>query len=167
LQHATYVPSGLIIYLVVTGLLRQASKSNAKKDGNVLIFDGTPTIKATVILFTVGFALASLYVSLTPPVTIVGSVVFGLIAVAGAYCFPAPIFVGPEGVEQSRWWGGGTVSMSWDSLTRIEFHKGPGTTVLIDRAGHKIVHAGFYCGRAEFLDVCQRRAHIDMITSEF
>jgi hypothetical protein len=166
MQHATYVPSGLIIYLVVTGLIRQASKSNAKKDGNVLIFDATPVIKATVTLFIVGFALASLYVSLAPPATIVGAVVFGLIAVAGAYGFPAPIFVGPMGVQQSRWWGG-TVSISWDSLTRIEFHKGPVTTVLIDRAGHKIVHAGFHRGRAEFLDVCQRRAHIDVITSEF
>jgi hypothetical protein len=45
------------------------------------------------------------------------------------------------------------------SLGQADSHRvpqGPRTTVLIDRAGLKIVNAGLYSGRAEFLDVCQR-----------
>lgn len=166
MQSASYVPSGLIVYLAITWLLRNAKESKAKSKDDTKIFEGTTAVRAILLMCILGFAVGSLYVSFTPPFSVAGATIFGLIAIAGTAAFPSPIFLGPAGIGQVYWWGG-KVFLRWDDIVRVEFHRGPSTTVVVNRQGNRIVHSGFHRGRAEFIDICQRRAGIPVVTSEF
>ena len=166
MQHGAYIPGSITVYLVITWLLRNAAASKAKHQGDTVVFGGTRLVNAISLASIVGFALASLYVAITPPRSLLGSLVFGGLAIGGAYAFPAPIHLSPTGLRQTSWWGR-TVSLPWQSIVKLEFHKGPSTTVVADEAGRKVVHSGFHCDGTEFLELCRKRINLPLVSSEF
>jgi hypothetical protein len=77
MRGAPYVPAGLIVYLVVTGL-------KARRVGRSLDFGPTAVVRWLLLALIVGFAGAAVYFSITPPPSLLGSVVSGFTARGGA-----------------------------------------------------------------------------------
>ena len=166
MQNPIYIPSGLTVYLVVTALLSNARRRKSRRKGNTNVFDGSAMLRALLVVFIIGFAAAALYVSVNPPRSVLGTTLFAFIALAGLFGFPSPIFLGPKSVEQHFWWGG-NITMNWNDVVHVEFHKGPTTTVIRDHKGRKIIHSGFHCDTQLFLDLCQKNAHTTAVISQF
>jgi len=146
--------------------MRSAGASKAKREGDTIIFGGNNIVNAVALVAIVGFSLASFYVAVTPPPYIFGSLLFGGLAMGGAYAFPAPIVVSPSGLRQTNWWGR-TIGMPWQDVTSLEFHRGPSATIVADQSGRKVVHSGFHRGRDQFLEICQSKTHLRLASSEF
>ncbi len=66
MKSVLYVPSGLVIYFVVTGLLYVTEREKATRSGDALIFGPMPIVAWLIVVLIVGFAGAACYVSLYP-----------------------------------------------------------------------------------------------------
>ena len=159
MSRSAYVPAALLVYLAVTSLLRASAASAARRRGGALIFGPMPVVRVLLLLIIVGFALASLYVVVVPPSSITGAIIFGAISLAGTLAFPAEIVASPNGLEQIKWWGS-RVSMLWSEVRQVDYHKGPATTIVTDRGGHHIVHAGFNRDGDGFRRYCKEHSHL-------
>lgn len=165
MRSALYIPSGLIVYLVVTGLLHSTAQSKATQQADALLFGPTTTVRWLLIALIVGFACGSIYVSVTPPRSVIGAVIFGLISVAGTLAFPANVLVTGTGVSEVKWWGVQKM-IPWKNVDRIEYHRGPATTVVLGRDGTRVVHSGWNRDTNGFLVSCEERTGISATTSE-
>lgn len=165
MRSAMYIPSGLIVYLVVTGLLYATAHAKATKSADMLVFGPTSTVRWLGTLSILGFACAAVYVSVTPPPSLAGAVIFGLISIAGTLAFPANVIVNRLEVTEVKWWGAKTV-IAWQDVSRIEYHKGPATTVVVSRAGAKVVHSGWNRDTSGFLESCKEKTGLSPTTSE-
>jgi hypothetical protein len=165
MNGALYIPSGLVVYLVVIGLLQATAHAKAIRNGDVLVFGPTLAVRVLLIALIIAFACATVYVSLTPPPSLSGAGIFGLITVVGTMAFPSDVLVSRTGVAQVRWWGAKT-AIPWKDVSRIEYHKGPATTVVVSRAGLKVVHSGWNRDTKGFLQSCEERSGLSATTSE-
>ena len=165
MKNNLYIPSGLIVYLIVTGLLNATAQSKATRQADALLFGPTETVRWLLIVLILGFACGSLYVSLTPPQSLLGAVIFGLISIAGTLAFPANIVVSGTGVAETKWWGT-QKAIPWNDVDRIEYHKGPATTVIRSKDGTRVVHSGWNRDTSGFLASCQERTGLSVKTSE-
>jgi len=118
-----------------------------------------------VIICTVGFTVGAVYVLVVPPSYPLGAIIFGLIALGGLVAYPIPIILTPEKIEQMNWWGGRT-SIRWHDVSKIEYHKGPATTLVVGPKNKKIVHAGFHIASEKFRSDCVAKTHLKIITKE-
>ena len=134
-----YTPSALIVYLAVNGLLLATASARAKREMGDLIFGPTGTIRLILILLILGFTCGAVHVSLTQPPTLIGAVIFGLIAAAGTFAFPSKIDAGHISVSEIKWWGS-KIEIRWNGVSRIEYHQGPSTTVVRSKDGGRVVH---------------------------
>ncbi len=166
MNRSNYIPAGLLTYTVVTGLIASARTTKAKLSGTTQIFDAKPSLKALGVLCIVGFSVASIYVLVTPPRSLFGSIVFALIAFSGFVAFPSSIFLTSDGVQQVKVWGKHIYFM-WRNVAKIEFHKGSDTTVLTSRNGQRVVHTGFHVASEQFREECVRRSNAPLISTEF
>lgn len=155
----SYIPSALIVYLTVSGLLHAAAHSKAKRTSNGLTFGPTLTIRLLLMGGIFGFACGAIYVALTPPQSLLGGLIFGLISVAGTIAFPADIALTQSSVESTRWWVSRTTIL-WTDVQRIEYHKGQSMTVIFSKHGPKTVHSGFNRDSKGFLANCENRTGI-------
>jgi hypothetical protein len=163
-RSGLFIPSGLIVYLIVTGLLYTTSHAKASRNGDVLVFAPTATVRLLVLTSILGFAGAAFYVSFTPPSSLLGAVVFGLISVSGTLAFPADILVTSKGVSAVKWWGAKT-EIPWNEVSRIEFHKGPATTVVLGKYGSRVVHSGWNRDGSGFRTSCEKNTGLSATTS--
>ena len=165
MSGAVYVPAGLVIYLVVDGLLRSTAHAKAVRNGDALMFGPTPAIRSLLIVLILGFACATVYVTVTPPASLVGATIFGLISLAGTLAFPSEVLSTKTEVRAIKWWGAQT-AIPWNEVSRIEYHKGPATTVVVSRAGTKVVHSGWNRDRSGFLASCEENTGLSPDISE-
>ena len=165
MSSGLYVPSGLIVYLVVTGLLHATAQANATRQADALLFGPTTTVRWLFIALILGFACGSLYVSLTPPRSLLGAAIFGLISMAGTLAFPANILVTGTGVAEIKWWGAQR-RIPWRDVDRIEYHRGPATTVVLSKSGTRVVHSGWNRNTKGFLTSCEERTGLSAKISE-
>ena len=165
MKSSLYIPSGLIVYLVVTGLRNTTAQTKARRQADALLFGPTDVVRRLLIVMILGFACGSIYVSLTPPQSLLGAIVFGSIAMAGTFAFPANIIVNSTEVVQARWWGAQR-AISWKEVNRIEYHKGPATTVVIAMDGRRIVHSGWNRDTEGFLAWCEEKTGIAVTMAE-
>jgi hypothetical protein len=166
MNGSNYIPVGLLTYTVVTGLMASARTAKAKLSGTTEVFDAKPSLKALLVLCIVGFSFGSIYVLMTPPRSLFGSIVFALIAFSGIIAFPAPIFLTSDGVQQVKFWGK-HIYFTWPNVTKVDFHKGPFTTVLISSSGQRVVHTGFHVASEHFREECVRRSQVPLVSTEF
>jgi len=159
-----YLPSALLIYLIVTGLLHLTAHAKAVKGSGTLSFGPTETVRVLIILIVLGFAGAAVYVSIVPPVSLLGAIVFGLISVTGTLAFPAEVLTGDTGVSEVKWWGTRT-DIPWNQIRQIEYHKGSATTVVLSKSGSKVIHSGWNRDTEQFLKVCERRTGLSVKTT--
>jgi hypothetical protein len=164
-KSGLYIPSGLIVYLVVTGLLYTTSHAKAIRSADALVFGPTATVRWLIVALILGFAGAAFYVSLTPPPSLLGAVVFGLISVSGTLAFPPDVLVTPTGVAEVKWWGAKT-AIPWKEVSCIEYHKGPATTVVLGKHGGRVVHSGWNRDTRGFLTSCEENTGLPATTSE-
>ena len=160
-----YVPSALIVYLVVTGLLHSTAHTRAGRDKEDLIFGPTSTLRIMLLVLIVGFTCGAIYVSVSEPPFLLGGVIFGFIAVAGTFAFPSKIVVSSRKLSEVKWWGIRT-EIQWKDVSRIEYHRGPSTTVVRSKSGEKVVHSGWNRDSNGFLTECERRSHVHAIESD-
>ena len=165
MKSALYIPSGLIVYLVITGLLHATAHAKATKDGDALVFGPTTTVRWLLVALILGFAGAAVYVSFTPPSSLLGTIIFGLISIAGTLAFPPDVLVTATGVASARWWGAKT-TISWKSVGRIEYHKGPATTVVVGQDGVRVAHSGWNRDTSGFLTICEEKTGLSPTISE-
>lgn len=99
-----YIPSALIVYLAVNGLLHATASARTKREMDDLIFGPTGTIRLILILLILGFTCGAVYVSLTQPPILIGAVIFGLIAAAGTFAFPSKIVSSHISVSEIKCW---------------------------------------------------------------
>lgn len=165
MKSGLYIPSGLIVYLIVTGLLRATAQAKATREADVLVFGPTTTVRYLLVALILGFAAATFYVSLTPPPSLLGASIFGLISISGTLAFPANVLVTATGVAEVKWWGAKN-SISWKDVSNIEYHKGPATTVVVSKAGAKVVHSGWNRDTSGFLESCEEKTGLSPTTSE-
>ncbi len=165
MKDSLYIPSALIVYLVVTGLLHTTAQAKATRQVDALLFGPTTTVRYLLIALILGFACGSLYVSFTPPQSLPGAIVFGLISVAGTLAFPANIVVTGLGVTEVKWWGA-QKTILWEDVDRMEYHSGPATTVVVSKTGTRIVHSGWNRDTSGFLESCERKTGLYPTTSE-
>lgn len=156
MKSPEYIPAALLVYLAISGLLRSAATAKAKGEGDKLAFGPTATFHLLGIVAIIGSAGASLYLALIHPPLLLGVAIFGFISLSGTWAFPPQILAGADGLQQIKLWGS-TVTMRWADIRRVEYHKGPATTVVADKNGRKIVHAGFNRDSSGFQDLCQQR----------
>jgi hypothetical protein len=166
MNHTAYIPSGLLIYTVVSGLLTSARSSKAKLSGATEVFDASPLLKAFMIFVTVGFAGGSFFMLFIPPPSRLGSGLFAFFSLCGVIGFPNPIILTPEKIEEVKWWGRLT-SIKWADVAKVEFHKGPTTTVVIAKDGRRIAHSGFHAATEQFRENCARLSHHSILIKEF
>jgi hypothetical protein len=153
------------VYLVISGLLRATAHAKAKKNADALVFGPTATVRWLLVAIIGGFACATVYVSVIPPSSPIGTVIFGLIAIAGTLAFPSEVFVSTTGVAQVGWWGRKT-SIPWKDVSRIEHHRGPATTIVVSRTGMKVVHSGWNRDKTAFLQSCEEKTGLSATFSE-
>ena len=165
MNKGLYVSSGLIVYLVVTGLLHATAQAKATRQADALLFGPTTTARWLLILLILGFACGSLYVSLTPPQSLLGAIIFGLISISGTLAFPANILVTGAGVAEIKWWGT-QKAIPWRDVDRIEYHRGPATTVVLSKNGIRVVHSGWNRDTNGFLTSCEEKTGLPVKTSE-
>jgi len=165
MRNALYVPSGLIVYLVITGLLHATAHAKATKNDDELVFGPTPMVRSLLVVLILGFAAAAIYVSLTTPSSLLGTIIFGSISIAGTLAFPPNILVTASGVASVKWWGKKTV-VFWRSVSRIEYHKGPAATVVVGQHGARVVHSGWNRDTSGFLLACEEKTGLSPTISE-
>jgi hypothetical protein len=165
-EHIGYIPGGLLVYLFVSSMLYRAKSSKVKRSGAVIIFDATPLTKAVLMVGTLGFSIGSIYLLLTAPSETLGVCIFSGFAVIGTVSFPSTISITKEGVQEHKWWGKSTL-LSWGDIQRIEYHKGPSTTVLFGPGGKKIAHSGFHRDPETFQRECLDHTHLKLVKSSF
>jgi hypothetical protein len=165
MKNALYVSSGLIVYLVVTGLLQATAHAKATKVADALLFGPTATVRWSLVALTLGFACATVYVSVTPPPSLAGALIFGGISIAGTLAFPSNVVVNKMGVAEVKWWGAKT-AIAWLEVNRIEYHKGPATVVVVSNSGAKVIHSGWNRDTRGFLESCEEKAGLSPTTSE-
>ena len=165
MKSGLYVPSGLIVYLVVTWLLQATAHAKAVKSADALVFGPTAVVRWLLVALILGFAGATIYVSVTPPPSLAGAIIFGLISIAGTLAFPSDVLVSRTGVAEVKWWGGRT-AISWKDVTKIVYHKGPATTVVVSKEGSKVVHSGWNRDTNGFLESCEEKTGLSPTTSE-
>lgn len=126
-----------------------------------------PTLPVRTILFIAvsGFTCGAIYAAMIHPPLLIGVTIFGFIAVATTFAFPSNILVSRNSVSEIKWWGTKT-EIQWKDVSRIEFHKGPSTTVIRGRGGGKVVHSGWNRDTRGFLKACEERAGIRAEISE-
>jgi hypothetical protein len=164
--HSAYIPSGLLVYLFVTSLLNKAKSSRVRKLGPVMIFDATLFTRALLTVGTLGFSIGFIYLLFVSPNEVAAICVFLGLAVIGSVAFPSTISITKEGVQEHRWWGRST-SLNWRDIQRIEYHKGPSTTILLGLGGKKIAHSGFHRDPETFQRECLEHTHLKLVTSSF
>ena len=147
-----YISSALIVYLVVTGLLHATAHAKARQEPDSLIYGPTALVKAVSVIVILGFTFGAVYVSVSQPPLPIGTAIFGFIAVAGTFAFPSKIVVSRSSVSEIKWWGTRT-DIRWPDVSRIEYHRGPSTTVLRGKDGSKVVHSGWNRDGAGFGDL--------------
>jgi hypothetical protein len=152
-----YISSALIVYLVVTGLLHATAHARAKEESDdSLIYGPTALVRAILIILILGFTFGAVYVSVSRPPLLVGTAIFGFIAVAATFAFPSKIIVRRRSISEIKWWGT-TIDIPWADVSRIEYHRGPSTTVLRGKHGGKVVHSGWNRDSVGFLKICEQR----------
>lgn len=161
--HAGYIPSGLIVYLFVSSMLAKARSSKVKRSGAVMIFDATLPTKVLSILCTTGFSIGSIYLLETTPAAALGVWVFAVLAVIGTVAFPSTISITKDGVQEHQWWGK-SIAIDWKDIHRIEYRKGPATTILFGPDGKKIAHSGFHRDPKTFQSECVAHTHLKLVT---
>ena len=161
-----YVPAALVVYLSVHFLLHAAKASRAKKLGPRTIFDATALTRGIMILATLGFACAAVYVAFTTQDGGVGVAIFAGLAVVGTVAYPSTISITEVGVQEHTWWGRSHF-IAWRDVQRIEYHQGPATTLVVGRDGKKIAHAGFHRDSDAFRAECLRHTHVKLAISRF
>ena len=165
MPHA-YIPSSLLIYGIVGGLLSSARNAKVKTVSAAEVFDAKPTLKALIIVVAVGFAVGSFFMLFISPPFWWGAILFALFSLCGIVGFPNPIILTTEKIEEVKWWGRQT-SISWSDVAKIEFHKGPTTTIVIAKDGKKIAHSGFHVATELFRKECVRLSHHQILIKEF
>ena len=164
-MNSTPIAAPLIVYTVVTGLLSASRNAKAKSSGSTEVFGCTLMTSLLTIICTVGFTIGAAYVPVVPPSYPLGAIILGLIALCGLVAYPTPIILTPEKIEQLKWWGGRT-SFGWRDVSKIEYHKGPATTLVVGPNNKKIVHAGFHVASERFRSDCVAKTHLKVITKE-
>jgi hypothetical protein len=163
---AASIPSGLLIYGIISGLLSSARNAKVKTIGSAKVFDAKPTLKALIILAAFGFAIGSFFVLFIRPPSWPGAILFACLSLCGIVGFPNPIILTAERIEEVKWWGRQT-SIRWSDVERVEFHKGPTTTVVVAKNGKKISHSGFHAATEQFREECSRLSHHQILIKEF
>src|SRR3954449_8137025 len=97
------ITSGLLVYLVVTGLLHVTAHAKAVRTNGGIGFGPTGTIQFLVAALTLCFACAAIYSAHSSDV--LGAIVFGVISSSGLFAFPSNIVVDGTGIVESTWWG--------------------------------------------------------------
>jgi len=166
MKSGLYIPSGLIVYLVVTGLLRTTAHAKAAKSVDALVFGPTTTVRWLLVAMICGFACGAIYSSVVPPQYLAGAVIFGLIAIAGTVAIPSNVLVSGTGVTEVKWWGART-TIPWKDVSRIEYHKGPATTVVVSKTGAKVVHSGWNRDSSGFLESCEKKTGLSATTRAY
>ncbi|MGA3082733.1 MAG: hypothetical protein ABSD44_15385 [Terracidiphilus sp.] len=164
--QTTYIPSALLVYLCIFTILNISKSSKAKRLAGSIIFDGTFITKAMLIVSTAGFTLGTIYVFVKAKDDIMGMVIFSSLAVAGSAGFPSTISITRNGISEHQWWGR-TIYIDWREIQKIEYHKGPQSTVLYGCGGKKITHSGFHRDPHVFQKECLRRTQLKLVTSNF
>jgi|SRR5882724_6353417 len=164
--HTSYIPSGLLVYLFVSSMLNKAKSSRVKESGSVMIFDATLFTKTVIALGAIGFSISSVYLALTTPNAALGVSVFSGLAVICTIAFPSTIVMTKEGVQEHQWWRK-SIILNWKDIQKIEYHKGPSTTVLLGLNGRKIAHSGFHRDPETFQSECLKHTHLKLVTSNF
>jgi hypothetical protein len=149
-----YIPSGLIVYFVVTGLLGATARSRAKQNRDVQVFNALPSIRVLLVTLIGGFAATTLYLSFKPSPYVTGALIFGAISIIGTVAFPSEVLITREEVIEVKWWGAKT-AIPWHDVREIEYHEGSATTVLVSKAGMRVVHSGWNRDTGGFLTRCK------------
>ena len=164
--HTGYIPSGLLVYLFVSSMLNKAKSSRVKRSGPTMIFDATLFTKAVIGLGAIGCTIASIYLVWAVPGSGLGVFVFSALAVMCSIAFPSIISITEEGVQEHQWWRK-AILLNWGDIQKIEYHKGPATTVLFGLDGRKIAHSGFHRDPKTFQSECLKHTHLKLVTSNF
>jgi hypothetical protein len=165
MKNDLYVPSGLFVYMAVSGLLHSTAASKATKDGDALLFGPTMIARCILLAGIVGCSGAAVYLSLTTPSSLQGIIVYGLISIVGTLAFPHNVVVTPTNVISIRWWGHKT-TIPWKNVSRIEYHKGPMRTVVVGKNGARVVHSSWNRDTDCFLTYCEEKTGLSITTSE-
>jgi hypothetical protein len=164
--NSYYIPSGLLVYCFVAWLLDAAKSSRVKKLGAVMIFDATLTTRFILVVSIIGFTLGAIYVGFAVDGGTLGVAIFSSLAVMGSFAFPSVISITKDGIQEHKWWGR-SISIPWREALKIEYHKGPATTVIVRQDGKKIAHSGFHRDSETFRAQCLSHTGLKLVTSTF
>ena len=72
----------------------------------------------------------------------IGASLFAALAIGTVIVFPAVIIVTDAGVTAHHWWGR-TATIRWRDVKRLEYRRGPSTTIVVAESGVKITQRVF------------------------
>jgi hypothetical protein len=160
-----YIPSGLTVYLVVTWLLKAAQSGKAKSEGGALIFSCILPMKVVLIVGGAGFLFGSFYTAFVLK-DIWFSVLYAALSLAATVAYPSEIVIDNLKLQINRWYASPR-NIPWKDVERIEYHRGPVTTVVIGKSGAKIAHTGMHSDPSTFRSECERRTGLKIQTKQF
>jgi|GEM_PF-5521532 hypothetical protein len=161
---STYVPTGLATYLVVTWILRAAQKGKVKGKEGVLFFDCLFFLRVLLMVLIFGFAAGSFYTAFFLK-DVWFSILCACLSLGVTIAFPSPISLDETKIQINRWYAP-PKAIHWADVTRLEYHRGPMTTVVVSKSGSKIAHTAMHSDSPVFQSECQRRAGIKMKTTQ-
>jgi hypothetical protein len=154
-----------LVYSIVSWILRVSRDSKPRVVDGRMVFDALIPVKVLLTVITVGFLAGSAYCALSAGSPL-GTIIFGVIGVAGVASFPSIITVDGDGLTERKWWVR-TTNVPWVAVKGISYRQGPGTTVIIAESGARITHCGFHRASKEFRLTCTKYSHRAIKTSQF
>jgi|GEM_PF-4962008 hypothetical protein len=151
-----YLPSGLMVYLIIAALINISAHAKAAHAKDTLLFGPTVMIRLIFIAIVFGFFSGAVYVAFETPPYPVGVVILGVISIIGTIGIPPNILVTSTDVIESKWWGKRS-TIPWKDVSRILYLQETHETVVIGKSGTRVVHSGFNRDSNGFQEICKRR----------
>jgi len=159
-----YVPSGLTVYLAVTWLLKAAQRGKVKTRQGVLVYDCILPMRALLVLLILGFLAGSFYTAFVLK-DIWFSALCAALSLGGTLAYPSEIIIDDAKLQINRWYAS-PKSIPWSEVARLEYHRGPVTTVVIGKSGTKIAHTGIHSDPFLFQSECERHTGLKIVKKQ-
>jgi hypothetical protein len=160
-----FVPSGLLVYLIIAALINVSAHTKAVRAKDTLLFGPTLMIRLLFIAIVLGFSAGAIYVAFETPPYPMGVVILGIISILGTIGIPPNILVTSTEVIESKWWGSKS-TIPWKDISRIVYRKKSHETVVIGKAGDRVVHSGLNRDSIGFRTYCEKRTGQKVTVSE-
>jgi len=157
-----YLPSGLMVYLVIAVLINVSAHARAVRAKDTILFGPTVMIRLLFIAIVLGFSSGAVYVAFETPPYPIGVMILGVIAIIGTIGIPPNILVTRTEVIESKWWGWKSTIL-WKDVSTIIYRQESHETLVIGKSGNRVVHSGFNRDSSGFLEIIKTRTGLSTI----